>query len=200
MNIMKLSVVSLLVAVPFIAFAASNSGKGSSSSNSGSSSTSSSHGNDEHDEDEDEHGAYGDDKVKLCFHGQTIKVAPRDVQFYLTQGATRGKCKPAPTPFTLATPVVVCKDKIPQVSLAWSTSVNAEEYVIQRIVGTTFPAIFNKAIDDTENTSFKDTKFEKDYGRVSHTYRIIAKRDEMQTASNPITVVLPECATTQKKR
>ena len=37
---------------------------------------------------------YGQDKVKLCYNGDTISVDPSDVQWYLDDGATRGKCKP----------------------------------------------------------------------------------------------------------
>lgn len=139
---------------------------------------------------------YGQNQVKLCYNGSTIMVNPRDVEWYLNNGATRGKCKPRPEPFTLMQPVVTCQNKLPRVSLDWTTT-TYDTFSVQRILGSgPFPGNYNKnrsiqsGIIDTD---YVDTRFEPDYGRTNFTYRVAAFLDGQPTYSNEVTFVMPEC-------
>jgi hypothetical protein len=140
---------------------------------------------------------YGQEKVKLCYNGSDISVNPEDVQFYLNDGATRGKCKPRPGNFTLLQPIVTCSNRLPRVALDWTTAANATTYSVQRILGnTTFPVNYNKnkAIQSgIVATDYIDNNFMPDYGRIDFTYRVGAFKNGQPTYSNTVTFKMPEC-------
>lgn len=140
---------------------------------------------------------YGENKVKLCYNGDTISVNPSDVSFYLNDGATRGKCKPKPGNFTLFQPLVTCKNRLPRVALDWTQAAAANNYSVQRILGnTTFPNNYNKnkAIQSgIVATDFVDNRFKPDYGRIDFTYRVGAFLNGQVNYSNTVTFVMPEC-------
>ncbi len=139
---------------------------------------------------------YGQEHVKMCYNQETISVNPQDVQWYLDNGATRGKCKPAPGNFELFTPIVTCKNRLPRVALDWTTAANAQTYSVQRVLGLIFPANYNKnkAIESQlVATDYVDTHFQSDYGRTNFTYRIGAFKNGQVTYSNTKTFLMPEC-------
>jgi hypothetical protein len=102
-----------------------------------------------------------------------------------------------PGPFVLTQPTVSCQNNLPAVSLKWTASLNTDRYSVQRKVGssTTTSVFTGEILSQIRTTVATDTLFVSTYGRVVHSYRVIAKGNA-HTYSNVVSIVLPECKNT----